>query len=322
MIETCPLCHSSCASKLVRRKDGRWIKRCEQCEHCFIPISEDADWLRELYDSSYNFSSVEEAESHRVSGEWFRDPKGYFQIGLNWLKQTQSLKGKRVLEVGCGLGHVLASLREEGAQIRGIDRNPSAAVLAKKWFDLDTHVGEIEALVPRLPKNYFDIVIFFETIEHLIDPSKVLQQLHALLIDKGLLLVSTPNFSLFWSERSGYSDLSQRFEHIHFFQLHTLSAALKKTGFNVVEHIPCGSIHPLIERLALRTGLRPLIASCWSSLRKLVLLRAPLRLVYRRFNSLTASMGADKGLSPGLFVVGEKAAEDRSGVEEFGDRRD
>ncbi len=306
MSELCPLCRSDRISKLVQRKDRRWICRCAHCSHCFIPLSEDTRWLKEIYDSYSARSIGKEEEARQTKEAWFKDPQEYFQIGLRWLKQARRLNGLRILEIGCGPGLFLAALREEGADVLGIDGSLLAVSRAKKWFGLEVQLGQIETLVPRLPKNSCDVVVMFETVEHLVDPIGVLRQINSLLVDKGLLLVSTPDFSAYWSQKTGYSDLSVRFEHIHFFELNTLAQALQKSGFNVIAHLPCGKEIPLAERVALRSGLRPVIGRIWSIVRKIPFLRALPRLAYRRANILTSSLGLDRDSTLGLFVVAEK----------------
>ncbi len=100
--------------------------------------------------------------------------------------------GDRILEVGCGGGHVLRMFPQ--AQLTGVD--VSGEMLAKARHNLQgmnatLWKGELSAL--DLPAGSFDKVVCTETLEHTVDPAEVLSQIHRLLRPGGRAVITFPN---------------------------------------------------------------------------------------------------------------------------------
>ena len=100
---------------------------------------------------------------------------------------------RRVLDAACGEGYGTALLAAAGARSAiGVDLDESTIVHAR-----GRHPGPefVQADVRQLPfeDRAFDLIVSFETIEHVRDPDAVLDELQRVLADDGLLIVSTPN---------------------------------------------------------------------------------------------------------------------------------
>lgn len=90
-------------------------------------------------------------------------------------------KGKRILEVGCGVGTDLIQFAKEGAEASGLDLTQSAIDLAKKRFPLynltaDLRVGDAENL--PFPDDYFDLSYSFGVIHHTPNTQKAVDELY------------------------------------------------------------------------------------------------------------------------------------------------
>jgi SAM-dependent methyltransferase len=106
---------------------------------------------------------------------------------------AQLASSRRVLDTACGEGYGTALLAAAGARsATGLDVDERTVVHARS-----RHPGPVFAVgdVRKLPfaDESFDLVVCFETIEHVPDPERVLGELHRVMADDGLLLVSTPN---------------------------------------------------------------------------------------------------------------------------------
>jgi 2-polyprenyl-3-methyl-5-hydroxy-6-metoxy-1,4-benzoquinol methylase len=99
--------------------------------------------------------------------------------------------GERVLEVGCGAGHVLE--RFDGCERAGIDL--SASMLQRTRRRLGTSVRLARASADRLPFGdaTFDVVVCTEVLEHTVDPGAVLAELVRVAGPGGRVVVSIPN---------------------------------------------------------------------------------------------------------------------------------
>ncbi len=100
----------------------------------------------------------------------------------------------QILDIGCGDGFYLEMLRNLGfTNILGID--PSNTQLAKaRAKNLPVSLGQIEGLAtPTHPlcRKQYDVVLLWDLIEHLEDPTTALQTVHRLLKPGGCCFINT-----------------------------------------------------------------------------------------------------------------------------------
>jgi len=115
--------------------------------------------------------------------------------------------GDRVLDAACGLGyggHVVRSLTRASSVI-GMDGSEYAVDYANRCYAEDQGRGSyVCGFLPEALSGYpdasFDVVISFETLEHVEDPKGLLKEFHRLLTPGGRVIVSVPND---WSDESG-----------------------------------------------------------------------------------------------------------------------
>ncbi len=98
--------------------------------------------------------------------------------------------GSRVLEVGCGLGDLLAALPASGV---GIDISPRMIELARaRHPSLDMRVADVER--DPLPEGLFDVVILSDAVGHLDDVEHALERVRGCLAPGGKVVVTYYNF--------------------------------------------------------------------------------------------------------------------------------
>lgn len=101
-------------------------------------------------------------------------------------------RGKRVLDIACGEGYGAAALVRAGASsVLGVDISADVCEHARRKYGLDARPGD--ALAIPVPDRSFDLVVSFETIEHVDDPAAFLAECARVLVPEGMLIVSTPN---------------------------------------------------------------------------------------------------------------------------------
>ena len=136
------------------------------------------------------------------------------------VEQVRAVSPSRILEVGCGEGYVLGAILSAGIDARctGIDRSGTAIDVARRRLgaSADLHVGDARSLPATLADPAPDLVMMIEVLEHLDDPSAMLDTL-AEITDEHVLL-SVPREPLFRSMNLGrlknVRDLGNDPEHV------------------------------------------------------------------------------------------------------------
>jgi len=150
-----------------------------------------------------NVSAEEIARFGALANRWW-DPAGPQRAlhelnpaRLGYVAQRVSLRGARVLDVGCGAGLLSEALAREGAQVVALDLAPELVEVAKlhlleSGLQVDYRLVSVEALAAEMPAG-FDAITCMEMLEHVPDPGSVLEACAALLKPGGKLFVSTLN---------------------------------------------------------------------------------------------------------------------------------
>jgi SAM-dependent methyltransferase len=102
-------------------------------------------------------------------------------------------RDKRVLDVATGTGYGADILRRQGArEVVAVDRSPEALAYAEQRYGTDK-IRWLEGNAYALPfEAEFDVVVSFETIEHLKEPDRFAAECRRVLKPGGLYIVSTP----------------------------------------------------------------------------------------------------------------------------------
>lgn len=91
---------------------------------------------------------------------------------IPWLDSVKSLKGLRILEIGCGNGSSTVAFAEQGAIVTAVDVDNSLLSDAKiraelHGLDVDFHLMNATEIKKVLGNKVFDIIIFMASLEHM-----------------------------------------------------------------------------------------------------------------------------------------------------------
>lgn len=139
----------------------------------------------------------------------------------------------RLLDVGCALGFFLAEARGD-FDVYGVEISKYAADYAREKLGLP--VINKKFLEAEFENEFFDCITFWDTIEHLPDPTANLKKAYNLLKENGLLVLSTGDIDSLVSKLMGQRwHLLLPPQHIYYFSQETIKKLLKKTGFKVIK---------------------------------------------------------------------------------------
>lgn len=150
-----------------------------------------------------NFSQPELDKFNALANRWW-DPEGPQKplhalnpARLGYVRDRTTLRGARVLDVGCGAGLLSEALAREGAQVTAIDLAPDLIRIAKlhrleSGVEVDYRLTPVEALAEEAPAS-FDAIACMEMLEHVPDPGAIIAACAILLKPGGRLFLSTLN---------------------------------------------------------------------------------------------------------------------------------
>ncbi|MCE9582622.1 MAG: class I SAM-dependent methyltransferase [Planctomycetes bacterium] len=225
----CPLCGVEGNQALAEARDrvyeapGKWLVReCAGCRVAWLdprPVPEEIGKLYAGY-HTHAAAPVRAASSfrERIRRGFLRVAWGYpggnvllgafaacvpalrDVIGGSalWLPAKPS---GRLLDVGCGSGTLLRSMRELGWEVAGLEPDPEAARVAKETHGLEVRVGTLDG--PEFRDRGFDAITAHHVIEHVADPAAFLREAASRLAPGGRLVVVTPNIRSLGRRRFG-----------------------------------------------------------------------------------------------------------------------
>ena len=145
--------------------------------------------------------------------------------------ETQSLHGKKVLEVGCGGGEYLSILEQCGVDAYGLEYSKDA-VERCVGNGLKVSKGFVDGPGIVLKGAPFDAFLILNFLEHLPDQRATLRGIFNNLTDDGMGFVEVPNFDMIVRQKL-FSEFTA--DHLFYFTRDTLSTTLSRNGFDIVE---------------------------------------------------------------------------------------
>jgi 2-polyprenyl-6-hydroxyphenyl methylase/3-demethylubiquinone-9 3-methyltransferase len=150
-----------------------------------------------------NADPLELQKFSELAHRWW-DPTSEFRplheinpLRLEWINTLVPLAGKRALDVGCGGGILAEAIAKKGANVKGIDLSEKALKVAElhsleSGVQVSYELIAAEALAAREAGQY-DVVTCMEMLEHVPDPSAIVQACATLVKPGGRLFFSTLN---------------------------------------------------------------------------------------------------------------------------------
>ena len=128
--------------------------------------------------------------------------------------------GKRVLEIGCGIGTDTVNFARAGARVTAVELSDASADVARQRLQVyglsdrvSIHIGNAEELPNILPPQTFDLVYSFGVIHHSPRPDRIISHLRTFMTaasELRLMVYARISHKLFWiMRRAGIWDMSR-----------------------------------------------------------------------------------------------------------------
>jgi 2-polyprenyl-3-methyl-5-hydroxy-6-metoxy-1,4-benzoquinol methylase len=230
----CPICYTEVEERnfketYVSPYNNQEYKRYE-CPNCDVHWWEPLKIIPEFYESEVIEIYI---AFHEVVGT---------RLGENhkaFFKHFPSNVRGRLLDVGCGDGRFLRHAKEQGFEVWGIDFDKKSVENVKRNLNIDTvfAMSLEEFYEYAKEKNLkFDVITFFEVLEHQDKPSEFLEMVKGLLKEGGYIAGSVPNRDRLFVEIDWeYFHGDYPPHHFLRFSKSSLEKALNSSGFKKVE---------------------------------------------------------------------------------------
>jgi len=206
--------------------DGRRFAVCLDCgvERLYDRVAESR--LDLLYGNYYAASDPSPAALERQ----LANPT--FALRRRRLEDVLGNRARRILEIGCGDGNFLATLRRTGWDAQGQEFSADTSAIVTRRHQIAMITGPLESVSPERP---FPVVAAYHVFEHIYHPASWLEQVRQLVEPQGLLHLQVPNGASLTRRISGEVWSGLVFpQHVYFYEPRTLQRLLTRSGFSVL----------------------------------------------------------------------------------------
>lgn len=239
MNDRCRICGAN-ESSLTASLEGYQYVRCAVCGVQRPASYPTAEELSAFYEDNYMTKQFNNLGHHLHFTPEYRAT--YFaekDLTFSDLRMDLNrLSGKKALDVGCANGQFLEYTSRFNIDATGIDISADMIGAARK-NGLNCHVKDLFEM-----QGSFDLVTFWDVIEHVPNPKEVLEKTRTLLNGQGEVIIQTPCTGavseLFGDKWLYYLPV----QHLHLFSQESLFSLLSSTGYSIVSWVRFGSCNP------------------------------------------------------------------------------
>ena len=229
----CDLCGEDNSQVLCHKKStriGEWfnIVKCKNCGLIYVnPRLSKEEAISLAYGAEY--FSHPSFEMSRKSDR-YRDHRARVS---RYAKIQGCSPGDRLLDLGCGAGHLLMAAKELRYDVFGVDISPTACQLCRSQ-GLPVYCGEIIDDYFSKFEGSFAIITALELLEHLYEPKRCLKRIYQLLRPGGFFFYTTGNAQRMEIEGSNWTYLHPE-SHIYYFTPTAMQAYFNEIGFEALD---------------------------------------------------------------------------------------
>ena len=263
--ETCPACDSPEVAPALTCEDHTVsherfdVWHCAACTLRFTQDVPTEDAIGSYYQSE-EYVSHSNTSRGLVNGLYQRVRDVTLRQKLALVRELTGRDTGRVLDVGCGTGEFLHTLREAGWRTRGLEPDAGARAFAKTTYGLEvTEPDDLFAL-----EGPYDAVTLWHVLEHVHRLHAYLDRLRELIGEAGVLVIAVPNYTS--PDARHYGEAWAAYDvprHLYHFSPQAMTRLLARHGLRLAETRPMPFDAFYVSLLSERYrhgGLRPVRA--------------------------------------------------------------
>ena len=226
-----PSCSFEAATGRPEVPDLVATRRCRNCGLIYLCPRPKPDAIAAYYPDDYLPFRPAIEDEPRALMRWARRRKMIRRREL--VEQFSERRTGRILDVGCSTGLFLHEMDLGAWSVAGVELTASAAGYARDRFGIEVFEGMLED-ADFAPAS-FDVITFWDVLEHVYAPSETLDLSASLLKPGGLVAINVPNWDsldrrLFGRQWQGYDPP----RHLYVFTRSTLDRLLRQAGLEPV----------------------------------------------------------------------------------------
>ena len=233
----CPVCGAQ-NGQVLRRPDDLPVAYCAICALWYVASMPRPERLGRFYQDYWGAFRPARCDARTAKFMlWSARGSARADLRIDRLAAILgTLRGKRVVDVGCGLGGFLLSVQAAGGQPLGIEISREARDFARQHLGLPVYEDLPQCLALRGP---VDAIVLNDLVEHLADPAEFLETAVTVLRPGGVLAIWTPNGGAAGADLASAREwvgFRVDLEHLQYLSTRTILLLAGKLGLTV-EHI-------------------------------------------------------------------------------------
>jgi len=225
----CLLCGTS-KNKLVYDFDMRDIVRCDECGFVYVvPMPTEKNLIENIYSDYWEDYqvSVGEKDIHERLDEFLEISRERVEF------LAKFKKGGRLLDVGCSMGFLVKAAQDAGFEAHGLDLSEKTLEEGRRRYGVNLWNGVLE----DYPFEKFDAITCYNTIEHVVQPDRLMKEMYRRLAPGGVIVIGTHDFECATHKEQGRAwKHIMPSEHLYYFRLKDLERLSSQCGLETLWH--------------------------------------------------------------------------------------
>ena len=193
----CPLCKSGNIFPALSAEDftvSHEVFEIWECHDCTLRFTQKVPGPEEIgkYYQSENYISHSDTSTGLINNLYHRVRKKTLIRKKKLMETFTGQKTGSILDVGCGTGAFLHTMKEAGWDVTGLEPDENAAKKAKELYGIEPLKAEE---IYNLSPASFDAITMWHVLEHVHDLHGYMQKLKSLLKPGGKLFIAVPNYT-------------------------------------------------------------------------------------------------------------------------------